>query len=167
MTVQSLSDIPAKYHDQLQMKLKNVRVTDRGCWEWQGSVTPIGYGKVGAGKYLVISTHRLAWMMFRGEIGAGLNVLHRCDNRPCINPDHLWLGTLSDNCADMVSKGRHRGGGVLKTACPLGHPYDARDKTGKRFCRACRRESQRRYEQKVRGARSAAKCPAPPIPVPA
>ena len=50
--------------------------------------------------------HRVAWVLYRGKIPRGKKVLHRCDNPPCCNPEHLFLGTQADNVADMVTKGR-------------------------------------------------------------
>ncbi len=82
-----------------------VRKSD-GCWEWTGSGNGIqGYGQVRiAGK--CIQAHRRSWEMEFGPIPDGLFVLHRCDNRPCVRPSHLFLGTLSDNMHDCSRKGR-------------------------------------------------------------
>ena len=76
------------------------------CWEWKG-YREGGYGrlKIASGQIL---SHRMSWTLHRGEIPAGLFVLHRCDNRPCGNPDHLFLGTLTENNKDRDAKGRHR-----------------------------------------------------------
>lgn len=74
-----------------------------GCWLWQGNTTKKGYGRLGGGQ-----AHRMSWTAFRGTIPEGMCVLHRCDNRACVNPDHLWLGTQIDNINDCVNKGRNR-----------------------------------------------------------
>jgi hypothetical protein len=68
-----------------------------------------GYGMLGLGRRTDPKTaaHRVAWTVAVGPIPEGLNVLHHCDNRPCCNPAHLWLGTQRDNLLDMVAKGRH------------------------------------------------------------
>ncbi len=89
---------------------------DSGCWEWNRSRRATikgkkGYGLVGINdpsKHNRTSTgaHRIAWKIFKGPIPEGLMVLHKCDNRPCCNPDHLFLGTNQDNMDDMVKKGR-------------------------------------------------------------
>lgn len=80
-----------------------------GCWLWKGSRMTKGYGKFKASG-VQVSTHRAAWMLTHGEIPAGLYVCHRCDNPPCCNPAHLFLGTNADNQRDAMSKGRHRFG---------------------------------------------------------
>lgn len=76
------------------------------CWLWTGCIS--GSNHYGAFRYQgrMQPSHRVAWILKHGEIGDGLCVLHRCDNPPCVNPDHLFLGTQSDNMVDMVGKGR-------------------------------------------------------------
>jgi len=75
------------------------------CWEWTAA-TAMGYGVINL-EGAVTYAHRLSWEMHYGPIPDGLQILHHCDNRRCVRPDHLFLGTLNDNMADMVAKGRH------------------------------------------------------------
>lgn len=76
-----------------------------GCWKWKSATTTAGYGVFGInGK--VVYAHRAAWEKKNGNIPKGVHVLHRCDNPPCINPKHLFLGTPADNCFDKELKGR-------------------------------------------------------------
>ena len=78
----------------------------KDCWEWKASVNSVhGYGQIGY-QGSMLRAHRVAWMLVRGPIPKGLCVLHKCDNRKCVNPYHLWLGTLKDNTQDMMRKGR-------------------------------------------------------------
>jgi hypothetical protein len=84
---------------------KYAKKTD-DCWLWTGAPTEEGYGYLRI-RNKAIYAHRLSWQLFRGPIPAGLCVLHSCDNPPCTNPDHLFLGTRKDNARDMRNKGRH------------------------------------------------------------
>jgi hypothetical protein len=83
-----------------------------GCIEWTAARLPNGYGKIKRQSYLLDGAHRVSYELFVGVIPDGLFVLHRCDNRLCVNPSHLFIGTQKDNIDDMVSKGRHRPSGV-------------------------------------------------------
>lgn len=76
-----------------------------GCYEWQGAVTPIGYGSVRRWGH-TMPAHRVAWTLTYGPIPPGIKVLHKCDNRRCCRPDHLFLGSQIDNIHDMIAKGR-------------------------------------------------------------
>lgn len=80
------------------------------CWEWQASRVSAGYGKISLPHSRQLEgAHRVAWKLTNGPIPDGLFVLHRCDNPPCCNPSHLFLGTHADNMKDMTAKGRHKG----------------------------------------------------------
>ena len=85
---------------------KSVVVATEGCWSWRGKViNNQGYPMVAhMGKLRLV--HRVSWELHRGPIPRGLCVLHRCDNRMCSNPEHLFLGTHSDNMHDAWDKGR-------------------------------------------------------------
>ncbi len=91
-------------------RLSNLKTNeDTGCWEWQRYCDKDGYGQINREGRMVM-VHRAVWGTVFGEIPKGLCVLHECDNPPCANPAHLWLGTLADNNADRDAKGRCNGG---------------------------------------------------------
>jgi hypothetical protein len=87
--------------------LKRIAKAESGCWLWLGPVSWDGYGRIW-NPYVqeMTGAHRLAYTLWCGPIGEGQQVMHACDNRLCCNPAHLGLGTLQENVADMVRKGR-------------------------------------------------------------
>jgi len=76
-----------------------------GCWIFLGPWDGAGYGLFSY-KGFRDRAHRISWILHKGDIQDGKSVLHTCDNRPCCNPDHLWLGSQQDNIDDMIAKGR-------------------------------------------------------------
>mgnify|MGYP001601051816 CR=1 FL=1 len=85
----------------------NIKKTP-SCWLWQGDKYKQGYGRIGQGGHSrKILAHRLSWEIHNGPIPRDICVLHHCDNPPCVNPDHLWLGSIKDNHRDMRAKLRH------------------------------------------------------------
>src|SRR5215468_1835358 len=87
--------------------LSKIRITESGCWEWIGFRKPdkFDYGYIWINGRNV-KAHRVSYEQHKGPIPKGIDVLHKCDNPPCINPDHLFLGTRGENCKDCASKNR-------------------------------------------------------------
>jgi hypothetical protein len=123
-------------------------VTPAGCWEWRGAKNEHGYARYG--KNLRVS--RLIYREMVGQFDDDLEILHRCDNPPCVNPDHLRPDTHAANMADMAAKGRHWMNEW--THCPNGHPYgdDRPTASSNNRCKECARERNRRYRERKRAA---------------
>lgn len=109
-----------------------------GCWRWTGPTDPSGYGR-----WSKIFAHRHSWTLAHGAIPTGMWVLHHCDNKPCVNPAHLYLGTVVENTQDAVERGRNYRP-PRKTHCASGHEISGdnlrvvRSKRGeKHICRMC------------------------------
>ena len=121
-------------------------VADNGCWEFRSDwLAPNGYGQFSAsGKHW--AAHRFAWLLHHGTPPQpGCHVCHRCDNKRCVNPDHLFVGSARENVVDMVEKKRHRNQYREATHCKRGHLFteqNTRIYNGNwRRCLACERAS--------------------------
>lgn len=126
----------------LRKMLSQVKPTANGCLEWTGFRIDTGYGQAYNGKRSE-SAHRVMYRLTKGEIPKGMQVLHSCDNPPCVSPIHLSLGTAQENMRQSVERGRHHE--ATRTQCVRGHDLaDAYiNKDGSRHCRLCQRARQR------------------------
>ena len=86
----------------------NIEKTE-GCWIWKGNFNKGGYGKIGCKRL----AHRDAYVYAYGKVPVGIQVCHTCDNRSCVNPSHLFLGSIADNMADKVKKNRQAKGSKI------------------------------------------------------
>lgn len=87
---------------------KKYRISDSGCWEWLGFLNEWGYGRFNMNGRKILA-HRASWEIHFGPIYLGALVCHKCDNPSCVNPNHLFLGSVKDNAVDMAAKGRQNG----------------------------------------------------------
>lgn len=125
------------------VRLSNIR----GCWNFKGSKDVIGYGFSSVTIDRIKRAHRLAYLIYFGNFDRSLLVCHRCDNRQCCNPNHLFLGTIKDNNQDMWRKGRGVNGRVTKDYfstlnIPAWKKYTLRRKS-KKQCVVCGKPSVR------------------------
>ena len=130
-----------------QLQVKRIIDGQSGCWLWQGALDNGGAGHItiNSKNYKVARVSKCLSDSVPLDFYAGLCVLHRCDNPQCFNPDHLFVGTQSDNVRDSINKGRNPN--AAKVNCPHGHPYTVDntvlwvDKSGHihRRCLICKR----------------------------
>lgn len=135
--------------------LGHTQTTKSGCLVWIGSCQLSGrqrnvpYPSIRHGSK-IWRGNRLVWTLVNGEIPKGICVLHRCDNTKCLNPEHLFLGTHSDNMQDKIQKGRDHN--KKKTHCRNGHPFSGENliiriwDNNKRACRICMRSHWRKHD---------------------
>lgn len=101
-------DATSRFHAQY------VPEPNSGCWLWTGIDNGKGYPRMGV-RGRRISAHRISYELHKGAIPAGMSICHHCDVRCCVNPNHLFVGTLADNAADMVAKDRQARGRRVNT----------------------------------------------------
>ena len=126
---------------------------ETGCWLWTGSMFQNGYGEATRGFIgKRIRAHRLAWILYRGTIPDGVQVLHKCDVKHCVNPDHLYLGTSFDNAKDAVE--RKMNYKSAQTHCLNNHPLSGDNlrinPKGRRVCITCQRDRSRYWNAEYR-----------------
>lgn len=98
------------YLDKTEVIQSKVEYNLKGCWLWQGRIFKTGYGYIPKEirDNLSSHSHRFSWQFHKGPIPKGLWVLHTCDIKHCINPNHLYLGTNDDNIKDKIKRGYPR-----------------------------------------------------------
>jgi len=135
-------------YDRLDKRLNK---TDT-CWLWVGKSTDKnGYARIRVNGITELA-HRISYTIYKGEIPKGIFVCHSCDVPGCCNPEHLWLGTNSDNMKDCSSKGRIRNGSTRKIECKRGHvyvdgSYYQYEGSSRRICKECILIRQRFYRK--------------------
>ncbi len=131
--------------EQLEAKFWS-KVDRRGadeCWPWTGTKTRAGYGRISRNGRRYVAT-RLSWEIANGKpFPEGKFACHSCDNPNCVNPNHIWPGTLSENTRDAIAKGRANAR-ALRRFCPNGHPLEGDNVINSlayRGCRTCAAEA--------------------------
>lgn len=151
-------DPVGRWDKPLDVRLRMVgwTITPAGCWEWNGKRNVGNYGAFSAKRlgYVDAPAHRVVYEWLVEPIPEGLLLRHKCDNPPCVNPDHLIPGTDADNTRDSIERGRFYA--QRMTYCRSGlHDLTLPGARIARGCRECRRAASRRYEARKRQKRMA------------
>jgi hypothetical protein len=124
---------------------------DDACWPWLGRIAKNGYG-IWSVKRKMRAAHVASYVFWNGPVPEGLEVMHTCSNRACVNPHHLVAGTKSQNMRQSVAEGTHFG--ASKTHCKNGHPFDEEntryDNRGGRYCKTCKYAAIAAYQERRR-----------------
>jgi len=139
----------AKFASYEERFFQKVDKTD-SCWIWKGALSSKGYGSFSFNRKTTLA-HRYSFLIHKGPIPDGAVICHTCDIPSCVNPEHLWAGTNSENTRDMFNKGREPISCKEQTHCRRGHSFDEfgvlvyTKKTGRqigkqwRTCKECKR----------------------------
>lgn len=139
---------PATIRDRIEER--SIPEPNSGCWLWLLGQHPKGYGSFSIGHARKHTAHRVSYVAFIGDIPDGLQVCHRCDNPPCVNPEHLFAGTPKQNTRDMIAKDRGNRGERNGGAKLL--PHEVLDIISLGECGLSDREINDRYRQVTESA---------------
>lgn len=137
--------------------IEKTTVSKTNCWIFNGCLNADGYAKIVLNDRPV-SAHRMMYQHKFGQIPKGMMVCHKCDNRNCVNPDHLFLGTAKDNRIDCVNKKRVRIFIGLKKKCKRSHLFSIKNTVlnakGYRLCLKCRKINWQNYAERKKNERT-------------